>query len=75
VEATRIFTWINDDMRSALGSSYQGAATDPAALGDTADRDGDRAVSRLELLLALPSLVRPAYCYWSDELGAHVARL
>jgi len=59
--------------RPCTEQTCQGAGAEPAALCADADTDGDGAMSRLELLLVLPKLVRPAH--WRDELGAYIARL
>jgi hypothetical protein len=72
-ECARVFGHVITSLRDEIGTAFQGAGVEPTALCATADVDGDAALSRLELLLALPQLVRPAH--WRDELGAYIVRM
>ena len=72
-EAALVLEHINKELRDKFGASFQGAAADPASVAGEADRDGDTKVSRFELLLALPRLVRPAH--WHNDLVHQIVKL
>ena len=72
-EAGRVYSYVNQQLLITHGAAYQGAAADPIAFGHEADLDGNRDVSRLELLLGLVKLVRLAH--WHESVGSFVARV
>ena len=71
--AASVFQWVLARLADELGPSFQGAAASVGTLGHDADMDDDACVSRLELLIALPKLVRPAN--WHDGVGSYIVQL
>ena len=72
-DAARVYAHVNGELHGAIGPAYQGSAMSPDMLGSEADLNGDGSISRFELLIGLPKLVRPAH--WRDGLGAYIIKV
>jgi len=65
-----VYEYVATQLQLQLGTSYQGTHTAPSALVAAADLDRSGTISKLELLFALPDLVRPAN--WGESIATYI---